>query len=230
MFKNTSDFKSDRITMCVYGESGSGKTTLIKTLPGKVCVVNAENGLLSIAGESIDVYDITVGKDGTTLPMNQRYMKLMHALDNVFPDTDYDWLVFDSLSEISQCLYEHLVKKHPNMGIPFWTDLSKETSGLVRRLRDYKPFNILMLALDTGVELESGRKVLSVDVNGKSGIKVPALIDELFYLKVYLEDGKEVRKLFTSNHNNIIAKDRSDKLDKMEDPDLTMIINKIKGE
>ena len=44
----------------VYGGSGVGKTTLIASLPGKILILSAESGLLSLSGADIDADGVLV--------------------------------------------------------------------------------------------------------------------------------------------------------------------------
>jgi energy-coupling factor transporter ATP-binding protein EcfA2 len=235
MFKTTKNFKSERLSLLVYGPSGSGKTTVAATLPGKILFVNAENGLLSISsGKELAVYDLTVDGSGKDLPRDFRFEKLLHLLKEVLPGmTDkFDWLVFDSMTEISQNLVEGLKKKYPDKadGLKLWGEYNDFMVAFIKQLRDYRPFNILLLALDSVDKDDTGKRFVGVDINGKISSRVPALIDEVFYLKDFdTGEGKKVKKLITSTYQNIIAKDRSGKLDQFEDPNLSAIINKING-
>ena len=234
MFKTTKNFKSDRLSLLVYGPSGSGKTSVAATLPGKVLLVNAENGLLSISsGKEMAVYDLTVDGNGKDLDRSFRFEKLLHLLKEVLPGmTDkFDWLVFDSLTEISQNLVEGLKKKYPDKsdGLKLWGEYNDFMVAFVKQLRDYRPFNILLLALDSVDKDDSGKRFVGVDINGKISSRIPALIDEVFYLKDFEADGKKIKKLITASYMNIVAKDRSGKLDQFEDPDLGKIIEKING-
>lgn len=235
MFKTTKDFKSERLSILIYGPSGSGKTTVSSTLPGKILLVNAENGLLSISsGKDLAVYDLTVDANGKDLPRDYRFEKLLHLLKEVLPKmTDkFDWLVFDSLTEISQNLVEGLKKKYPDRkdGLPMWGEYNELMVSFIKQLRDYRPFNILLLALDSVDKDDTGKRFIGVDINGKVSSRVPALLDEVFYIKDFeTQEGKKVKKLITSNYQNIIAKDRSGKLDQFEDPDLSKVVAKING-
>ena len=63
--KRTSQIMNNGITILVYGQSGVGKTTLIKTLPGKVLILSAEAGLLSLRDTDIEYVDIHTMDDLT---------------------------------------------------------------------------------------------------------------------------------------------------------------------
>lgn len=236
MFKTTKNFKSDRLSILVYGQSGSGKTTVAATLPGKILIVNAENGLLSISsGKEMAVYDITVDANGKELGREWRFEKLLHLLKEVLPPMadKFDWLVFDSLTEISQNVAEALKKKYPDKSdsLKLWGEYNDLMVAFIKQLRDYRPFNILLLALDSVDKDDTGKRFTGVDINGKVSQRVPALLDEVFYLKDFeTTEGKKVKKLITSTYQNITAKDRSGKLEQFEDPNLSQVVAKINGE
>jgi phage nucleotide-binding protein len=235
MFKTTKNFKSDRLSILIYGQSGTGKTTVAATLPGKILIINAENGLLSVSsGKDIAVYDITVDGEGKELGREWRFEKLLHLLQKILPTMTekFDWLVFDSLTEISQCLVEGLKKKYPDRkdSLPMWGEYNELMVAFIKQLRDYRPFNILLLALDSTDKDDTGKRFIGVDINGKVSSRVPALLDEVFYLKDFeTQDGKKVKKLITSSYQNITAKDRSGKLDQFEDVNLATVVAKING-
>lgn len=237
MFTNTESGQYSRHSILVYGEPGSGKTSLAKTVPGSKIIINAENGLRSVRGSNIPVYDITVDAEGKLLDRKYRFEKLLHFLRLMNSPENmvkYEWLIFDSLTEITQCFVEYLKDKHPDAkdALKLWGEYNDGTQGFVKSLRDFAPYNILMLALEGVDKDESGRRFLGVDINGKVASRVPALFDECFQLKIFKNDeGVEKRFLITSKYENNVAKDRSGKLDKFEEANIAMIVEKInKGE
>ena len=236
MFTTTNSKTFDRLSIVVYGESGSGKTTLTKTLE-RPLLVSLESGYLSLRdSEGIDVYDVTLDKDGHVLPMDLRFEKLLHGLKLLNTDEmkqKYKWIVIDSLTEVAHALVFFLQKRYPDKrdALVMWGEYNKMITELLKELRDFNPYNILILALNAVEKDESGRRFIGIDMPGKVSARVPALFDECFNLVTFeTEDGDE-RKLITSKHDNCIAKDRSGKLNKFEDADIGAIYNKIfKGE
>ena len=236
MFTNTDANVFDRHSMIVYGESGAGKTSLVKTIPGKVILVNAENGLKPLKGAGIDVYDITKDKNGNNLDREFRFEKLIYFLtlmnDEVYKEK-YDWVVIDSLTEISQCYVEYLKKKYPDKkdALNLWGEYNDGIQGFIKQLRDFAPFNILLLSLEAVDKDETGRRFTGLDINGtKAPQRIPALFDDVFQLKIFTnEEGVQKRFLITQKYENNIAKARSQNLKQFEEADIASILKTIEG-
>lgn len=233
MFTTTDSDQYNRQSIIVYGESGSGKTTLAKTCPGKPLIVSAENGLRSLKGTNLPVYDITVDKDGNQMDRKFRFQKLLHLLEMLDSDEykkKFDWLVFDSLTEITQCFVEYLKDKHPDGkdALKLWGEYNEGVQGFVKALRDFTPYNILIFALESYDKDETGRRFTGIDINGKISTRIPAIFDECFQLKIFTNDeGVNQRFLITSKYENNVAKDRSGNLNQFESANIANIVSKM---
>jgi phage nucleotide-binding protein len=86
----------------VYGISGAGKTSLAKTAPGKVLVISAEAGLLSIKDASnIKIIEVTEAAE---------LMQILKLLES--GEWDFDTVCLDSISEISELLLQQEKARH----------------------------------------------------------------------------------------------------------------------
>lgn len=108
--KRTSQITNNGITVLVYGQSGVGKTTLIKTLPGKVLILSAEAGLLSLKDTDIEYVDIRTLDD-----LTEAYS---YILSNI---TEYNCIVLDSLSEIAEVVLAN--EKRTNKDVYYFDNL-----------------------------------------------------------------------------------------------------------
>ena len=241
MYKKASDSKTDTTKMVVYGKSNTGKTSLVRTIrKDKVLIVDAEKqGLDSIddlATQSFRLYEDSTGK---AVPRHKRYERLQKFLTHIVTPEGrkegFKWLVFDSISEISQNImeaekYAQEQKKANGEKVnnfELWGNYKEKMIGLLKDLRDIVGYNVLCLALVDEVKNEDGIKEQSVEIEGNScKQRVPAIFSQCFYMYV---DPQGERKFITSSTNGFIAKDRSRKTEKIEPADIDHIIKKIKG-
>lgn len=233
---NLKSVHDEPLKVVVYGGSGTGKTTLAKTISqqkyGRVLLISAEAGLLSIQGTDIDVIDLTTDDDGNLLPKEDRFDKMRQAYAFALENRDKFGTVFiDSLTEIGQNLSESLDREFQDKKdtLVKWGEYSKRMRGLIKAWRDIPGTNVVMTALQSIDKDEANRRFVGIDLQGKIASQIPQFFDEVLYLNVeHGEDGKMVRQLQTQPFNQILAKDRSGKLELFEPADLTLIFDKIK--
>lgn len=218
---STKDVAFNGVNFCIYGEAGAGKTVLASTAP-KPLIISAEGGLLSLAKHDIPVFEISRRAD----------------IDEI-----YDWLVMskeadqfetvciDSLSEIAEVLLgdEKAITKDARQAYGVMAD---EMAITIRGFRDLTNKHVYFSCkLKKEVEEKTGKVSYIPSVPGKTLLQaLPHFFDELFALKIgKTEDGTLYRYLQTQKDLSWHCKDRSDNLDAMEPPDLTHLINKIRG-
>jgi hypothetical protein len=229
---NTKNIGNPKIRLCVYGLSGIGKTKLCSTLKDKPIVLSFEGGTLSLIDDAIDVIDCTVDENGNQLSEEFRIKKLFDALKFLqtqeAKDT-YKVIFLDSLTEVGDSLLKVLEPKYSGSKNKFeiWAEFGKKMENIVRALRDLTHYDVVMTMLEKDVVDDDGNKLyVRPELSGqKAGLKLVAALDELF--RYTFIGGK--RALQCSAAPGIIAKDRSGKLNPVEEPDLQMIFNKIKG-
>lgn len=234
LIKNTKDLKDGPLTILVYGQSGAGKTTLTKTLPGapgKILVISAESGLLPLQEAGIDYVDITRNDKDELLPKESRIARVgevYNYLQTAEAKAKYDWIVFDSLTEIGQVLVDSLQVKHAGSkdGYAVYREnLQMLRSMITKFFRDQDHYNSLILTLSERGKNAEGIQAVNIDLEGRMSQSAPQFFDCVFLLGVQ-PDGKRI--LMTATTERYIAKDRSGKLLQMEDADLGKIIGKIR--
>ena len=151
----------------VYGMAGAGKTTLAVTAPGKVLVISAEAGLLSIKDAS-NVEAIEV-KEASEV------MELHDALKS--GKLQYDTVCLDSVSEISEILltWEKSRSKDPRMA---YGNVQESVTNLMRAFRDLN-MHVLFLCKEDTVNDDGILRHAPKMVGTKLGESITYFFDEV---------------------------------------------------
>jgi adenylate kinase family enzyme len=228
--QTTNSVTEQKIKALVGGFSGAGKTTLAKTLKKyRPLIISAESGLLSLAGTGIDFIDISKDDAGNIIPKEQRIDRLTEVYRYSMTEEckkKYGVLFIDSLTEISQCLFDRLRKDFPERkdNLVLYGELSQKTREVVKAFRDTGDYHVVFSCLSVVDKDETGKRFPAFDVIGGISSKLPGFFDLVLYLRA-LPDGK--RELVCNSTDTIIAKNRGDKLQPIEAPDLGLIFDKI---
>jgi len=204
----------------VYGMAGAGKTTLAKTAPGKVLVISAEAGLLSIKdANNVEAIEVKEASE---------VMELHNALKS--GALQYDTVCLDSVSEISEILltWEKSRSKDPRMA---YGNVQESVTNLMRAFRDLN-MHVLFLCKEDVVNDDGVLRHAPKMVGTKLGESITYFFDEVLALRIIEdqdEDGKNVqtRWLQTTYGQGYKAKDRSGKLEAFEKPNITALIEKL---
>ena len=215
--KRTSDITNNGMSVLVYGLSGSGKTSLIRTLPGKVLILSAEAGLLSLRDTDIDYVDI------------HNIDELIEAYTYIASNPDcYDCVVIDSLSEVGEVILASEKKSTKDVRMAYLT-MQDQVMDLVRAFRDL-PLTVYMTAkIDRIRDDITGRVMFAPSLPGqKCSQNLPYYFDEVLCLRCEdNEEGKPMRFLQTFTDSSYCCKDRSGVLLPFEEPDLGSIFRRI---
>lgn len=232
--QTTNAVSENKIKCVVNGLSGAGKTYLVKSIRDggfKPLVASFESGLLSIAGSNIDYVDGTRDDACVTISKELRIKRLMeiyHYILSAEARKKYDTLYIDSLTEISQCMFDMLRKEYPDRkdNLVLYGELGQKMRDLIKAFRDVPDYHVVFTCLSKIEKDESGKRYVGFDLIGSIADKLPQFFDEVFYLQVAQDGGRE---LLCNNTTSIVTKDRSGKLSSMEAADLGAVFNKILG-
>lgn len=218
---STKDSSLDGVKALVYGKSGIGKTTLMATAPNPI-ILSAEAGLLSLAGQDISVIEVNTVQD---------IYDAKEFLTESEEAKAFETICLDSITEIGEVLLAQLKKasKDPRKA---YGDLADELGSLIRSFRDIKGKNVIFSAKQVRItDDDTGITSYFASMPGKTLLNgLPFFFDEVLYMTLMqAEDGTSYRVLKTQPEFGHDAKDRSGKLNFIEEPDLTKIFNKIKG-
>lgn len=217
-FTNTSA-AGEHINVLVYGRSGVGKTFLCASAP-KPIIISTESGLLSIADYDIPVIEV------------QSLDDLLEAYDIVSSKKGdkFTTVCLDSLSDIAEVVLSAFRKEYKD-GRQAYGELNTGMADAIRKFRDLKR-NVYFIAKSETYEMPSGMQGLRPKMPGRTlTADLPFFFDEVLCLMVSDEDedGNTYRYLQTRPTATLEAKDRSGKLDKMEQADLKKLFKKLKG-
>jgi phage nucleotide-binding protein len=213
---NTKDVAAQYIKVLVHGPAGSGKTRLCSTTGGKPIIISAEGGLLSLAGNDIDVAEVKTFAD------------LQEVYNFLLSDKKYDWVCLDSISEIAEVILTN-EKAKTNDPRKAYGEMANTMMQLMRSFRDL-PKNIYFAAKQTKVKDEITGGILSgPSAPGQQiGPAMPYLFDLVFALHSWKDENGQMQRAFqTQKDAQFDAKDRSGKLDMIEPPSLEHVYNKI---
>lgn len=209
------------IKVLVYGGAGVGKTRLVATAPAPV-LISAESGLLSLRK-----FDIPVWPVASIADMYAAYNFLTQSAEA----KQFATICLDSISEIAEvCLAE--AKKRNKDPRQAYGELIDEMLLLVKGFRDLPNKHVYVSAKMEHYKDEASNVIkYGPSMPGKVvGPALPYIFDEVFHMGIAKDDkGVDYRYLRTQPDFQYEAKDRSGALAAFEQPDLTLIFNKILG-
>lgn len=232
---STQDLRQLNLKSLLYGPSGSGKTSTARTLdPKRTLIVSAESGLLPLSDLSFKVYEVESWDDFGAIWRELQTPEAQAAYDNVF---------VDSLTEIGEICKVHIVtKERPNvrgkidkiyddqLDLKDWSLYIEKMRRFIRSYRDL-PYNIVFTALEAQDKDETtGAISHGPSLPGsKLSQALPGYFDEVFRLVIQKAEDKQERYFLTELTEKSVAKDRSGKLNRLEMPDWTMVMQKIQA-
>lgn len=237
----------------IAGPYGIGKTSLLRTLDAATTLfVDGEAGDLSVSDVHVDAIrpqtwpdcrDLAafIGGPNPALPDHAPYSQAhFNSIAAGFsPEmlSKYETVFVDSLTKLSRlCLQwaEQQPEAFNNQGKPdlrgAYGLLGREMLGFVTQLQHARSLNILFTCAMEQAKDDFGRAVWELHIEGsKTGRELPGIVDEVIsYILIDFGDGKPVRTFVTNkdNEHGVPAKDRSGRLEPIEEPHLGKLIAK----
>lgn len=220
------------IKAAIYGESGAGKTTILGTLENPFIAATDENTLaLELTGKHYELIN-----DWNDLVACREKLHAMLIEGNC----PYTAACIDTLSNTEV----KFAKGRLNLNyipldrwskdvIPPWRDEILLWCDFANPKKYEKPIDVIFTARVDFVIAESGTKYGTLQAPGRAlGKEVYAWMDEVFYIEEQTgvgPDNKTYSKhvLHTRRYENFVAKDGSRALDAVEEPDFSVIKDKI---
>lgn len=203
--------------MLIYGRAGVGKTRLAGSAQevaamAPVLVIDVEGGTLTLKDAHPDVAVVRVQ---TWQDMQQVYSDLYDGKHN------FRTVVLDSLTELQKFsmynIMTELVRKESDRDpdIPSlreWGKNIEQTRRCIRAFRDL-PMNTIFTALEMQERNpRTGQTITKPALSGKLSNEVAGFVDIVTYYYVKYVDNELQRLLLTEATEDIVAKDRTNKL------------------
>ncbi len=237
----------------ILGPAGIGKTSLLFTLdPETTLFVNAEAGELSVQEWGGDMVKLrtwqearniaaAVGCGNPALADNEPYsVAHFDAIKEEFDLSKYETVFIDSITEVSRICF-NWAQKQPDAfnknGDPdtrgAYGLLGREMVGWLKQFQHAPRVNVWLVGLLNSVKDDFGRLQHVMQVEGsKTALEAPGITDQVVSMVQFSPDeGKPYRAFVTHavNEWGYPAKDRSGRLDPIEEPHLGKLMEKING-
>jgi phage nucleotide-binding protein len=218
--RRTSDIADVGVKILVYGESGAGKTCLIPTID-RPFILSSENGLSAISEVDLP-YSIISSHDDVI----EAYNWIVGSAEA----SQYSTIAIDSLTDIAEAILapKKAKAKDPRQA---YVEMADEINDLVRKFRDIPGYHVYMTAQLEKIKDEFGSIVYGPNMPGKQlGPRLPYKFDIVSAMRIVRNNGEDpYRVLQCDGDGSWLAKDRTGKLNRFEEPDLGAIITKITG-
>ena len=238
----------------IVGPAGIGKTSLLYTLdPDTTLFVNAEAGELSVQEWNGDMVRLrtwqearnlaaAVGGGNPALADNEPYsVAHFDAIKADFDLSKYTTVFIDSITEVSRICFTWAKQQPESFSEKTGKPDTRGTYGLLGRemvnwLKQFQHaprVNVWLVGLLNTIKDDFGRTQHVMQVEGsKTALEAPGITDQVVSMVQFTpEEGKPYRAFVTHavNEWGYPAKDRSGRLDPIEEPHLGKLMDKING-
>lgn len=223
------------VKMLIYGGAGTGKTRSVLTTPRHVLLA-VEQGLLSLQGENVPVFDVhtnitpTMGEGERLNKKLSNVVEFFEWLEKSAEARNFDTVYIDSISEISTLVLEMELQKVKDPRQAYGA-MADKVLKWVRLLHAMPNKHIVLLAKQEMINSNNINYYQPAFEGQKLFREVTHLFDEIFRFqskRFKMQTGfQEFMVCSTKNMQDYLARDKSGKLAEDELQDIGAIINKI---
>jgi hypothetical protein len=238
----------------IVGKAGIGKTSLLYTLdPLTTLFVNAEAGELSVQDWGGDMVRLRTWPDARNLAAavgggnpaldDAEPYSIAHAeaIRGEMDFTKYETVFIDSITEVSRICFGWAQKQpeafSEKTGKPdtrgAYGLMGREMVNWLKQFQHAPRVNVWLVGLLNEVKDDFGRVSFVMQVEGsKTALEAPGITDQVITMTQFTpEEGAPYRAFVTHavNQWGFPAKDRSGRLDLIEEPHLGKLMAKISG-
>lgn len=237
----------------ILGPYGIGKTSLLRTLDeASTLFVDGEAGDLAVQDVKCDTIrplawpecrDLAAfcGGPNPALPAHAPYSQAHYesVSADFSPDMleKYDTIFVDSITKLSRLCLQWAQQQPEAFNAQGKQDmrgayglLGREMLGFITQLQHARGKNVILTCAMEQSKDDYGRLVWEPHIEGsKTGRELPGIVDEVIsYILLDFGDGTTTRAFVTNKDNEhaVPAKDRSGRLDQIEEPHLGKLIAK----
>jgi len=244
---------------CIFGSSGIGKTSLLWTLDPKTTLFfDLEAGDLAVEGWQGDAirpktweeccdFAVFIGGPNPALRSEQKFSQVhFDSVCQKFGDPKsldkYETIFIDSITVAGRLCFQYCQGQPEAISEKSGKPDTRGAYGLHGReminwlthLQHTRNKNIWFVGILDEKTDDFNRKVYSPQIEGsKTGLELPGIVDEVITMaEVKQEEGDSYRAFIcqTMNPFGYPAKDRSRRLDVIEEPHLGNLMTKIRSE
>jgi AAA domain len=239
----------------ITGVPGVGKTSLLRTLnEQKTLFFDIESGDLSVQDVKVDQLSAQTWEECRDLacllggpnpnlddsdPYSQGHYDAVLSEYGSLDLSKYETYFIDSLSVASRWSFQWALQQPDAFNAKGERDTrgayglhGRELTAFVSQIQRARSKNVIFVCIINQKEDEFKRDYWALQMDGQlAAAAIPGVVDEILTMAIIDDPEGDFRALITDINNEwgFPAKDRSGRLEALEPPDLSVVLEKIKG-
>lgn len=227
---STKDIANKKKSFCIYGEPKIGKTSLVKTIPvendNEILYIPADPGYLALAGR--EFLTVQIENNKWTI---QKLEDLIPWVASLAIKKKIKWVIIDGLDDIGIAVLNEKKGKMTNM-LKAYGEMADWLDSWIKTMRDIDGINTIFITHITELDEGEGEKTkFYPSIPGKKMLwQLDKYFDVIMCMRAIQTENGVYRKIQTRVEADprFVVGDRSGSLLPIEEPDLGIILEKIK--